>query len=838
MRVVLKTGSVDLNTHEVTLGERSARLSPNEARLLRYLVERPGQTIAQSELLREVFGYAEQVRSRTVITTMQRLRGKIELDPAEPVHLHTVYGVGYRFEPLQAPATLLGRESELQQIRERLALGPLWLLAPGGYGKSTLAKALAAEHGEAALWVSLEQAEGPDGLRAALALALGLEQVQELVGLELALAHRARFFVFDAAEGVAPELAECLEAWGLKGPVLVTSRVPAPGRQAMNLGPLGREAAQALFARRAPPHLELTPLAPLLERLQGIPLALELAAARLSVFSVEELGETLTDLRAILAGGQGRHASMAGVLAWSWQRTPQGMRDVVSGLSVARGGLRLEHAASLVEEDGLGVLQACMRWGWVERAGGRVRVLDPVRDYIAQVADLDAAERRHLRLFLAQARSRREGLLGGSEGSFLQEEWGNLQAAFLAGLARKDPMAAELVFLLAVPMIRRVPTPQALEAFDAAVALAQGEVLAELLLERANLWMGRDSLAAAERDLDRAAALGFADPGQLAYRRGKLFKNLEQYGRAIGELERAIPALHGTRALNAQTELGVCLIRSGRGEEAPPILLEALARARLKGLPGPAFLALGALASLYTEQARHEDAEGSYREALSVCEGIGDRANAAPLHNNLGNLFYYTGRARQAETEWSKTLELSAALGSRRGVALAETNLAQLAILEGQGTLARARLERARAGFQAVGAASGLAFVDLSLGRLLLREGRHAQAERCFERAEPALPASLQWWLAVERVLSWTAQGQLGAAEEVLAKVTSGGDASAQAALGLAQAMLAVAKLQGGDPPPPLRAQVAQAIAQAHGVQEPPILELAAQLQARVDGGA
>ena len=148
MRIPLNNGHVDLNTHEVQVGGQKARLTPNEAQLLGYLVERPGQTIEQAELLREVFQYSEKVRSRTVVTTMQRLRGKLEVDPTQPVHLINVYGVGYRFEPLQAEGALFGREEELEEIHRRLGEGRLWLVAPGGFGKTALARVASERIGE------------------------------------------------------------------------------------------------------------------------------------------------------------------------------------------------------------------------------------------------------------------------------------------------------------------------------------------------------------------------------------------------------------------------------------------------------------------------------------------------------------------------------------------------------------------------------------------------------------------------------------------------------------------------------------------------------------------
>lgn len=836
MRIPLNDGHVDLNTHEVQVGGQQARLTPNEAQLLGYLVERPGQTIEQSELLREVFHYSDKVRSRTVVTTMQRLRGKLELDPTEPVHLINVYGVGYRFEPLKADGALVGRVEELDEIHRRLGEARLWLVAPGGFGKSALARSASERFGESPLWVDLSDAKSEGDLAAAVAKALGLEQL-ESQALGLALEHHApSILVFDAADEVGPVLAGLLAQWDLPAPVLVTSRMPGPQEPCMNVGPLTAQESRRLFERHAPENLSAQAIAPLLDRLNGIPLALELAAARLAVYSPEELDSSVLDLSSILAGGEGRHASMAAVLAWSWAHTPPAMQEALAAFSTARGGLRVAQAAELAGADGLTLLTELLKWGWVHSQDGRVRLLDPVREFVLARADITGATGRHLSLFLGLAQARREGLLSGGEGPFLRAEWGNLQAAFSSGLRQGDAGAAELVLLLAVPMIRRMPTPEALKWFDKAVDVAQGQVLVDLLMERANLWMVRDSLAAAELDLERAEYLGCAKPGLLAYRRAKLHRHREQFDAAIKELRLALLGLTGTRALNAQTELGYCLMRAGRSAEAPPILKEALARARLMDSPGPALLALGTLAALHTEQERFEEAEEAYRAALEICTRIGDNANAAPLHNNLGNLFFYTGRAQGAESEWRTTLEVSLRLGSRRGAALAETNLAQLAILDRSGEQAREGLRRAKEGFEAVGAPSGTAFVLFSLGRLCAREKAWEEAESWFERAMPQLPGSVLWWLAVERSVALAEQDQPIAARRALAESPKPMDRSSGVALLLAGGFCAAAEArEGGDPQGGARRRIEEALAAAVPIAELPIVELAQRLRERLD---
>src|SRR5687768_16182854 len=107
----LRACELDLTRQLVWRDGATVSLTAAEGRLLAYLVANNGRVVPNDELLEQVWGYRRGVRSRTVATTVRRLREKIEANPAEPDHLLTVYGTGYRFEPLEAaePPTLLGR---------------------------------------------------------------------------------------------------------------------------------------------------------------------------------------------------------------------------------------------------------------------------------------------------------------------------------------------------------------------------------------------------------------------------------------------------------------------------------------------------------------------------------------------------------------------------------------------------------------------------------------------------------------------------------------------------------------------------------------------------------
>jgi len=103
-RLWLSDRQVDLVTGDVVrAGETVARLTTKERELLGYLAARTGEDVARGDLLTDVWGYAPTARTRAVDFTVRRLRQKIEAEPSDPEHVQTVHGVGYRFQPTQAP---------------------------------------------------------------------------------------------------------------------------------------------------------------------------------------------------------------------------------------------------------------------------------------------------------------------------------------------------------------------------------------------------------------------------------------------------------------------------------------------------------------------------------------------------------------------------------------------------------------------------------------------------------------------------------------------------------------------------------------------------------------
>ncbi|MCA9570503.1 MAG: winged helix-turn-helix transcriptional regulator, partial [Myxococcales bacterium] len=124
---------VDLGSLSVTDGRATTPLTRTEAALIERLLEAAGGVVSRDSLLADVWGYGPNIKTRTLITTLSRVRAKIEVDPAEPKHLLTERGQGVSLvgaEPVvreraAASVALVGRREALEAVRQGLNAGPV-----------------------------------------------------------------------------------------------------------------------------------------------------------------------------------------------------------------------------------------------------------------------------------------------------------------------------------------------------------------------------------------------------------------------------------------------------------------------------------------------------------------------------------------------------------------------------------------------------------------------------------------------------------------------------------------------------------------------------------------
>ncbi|MFI7126186.1 BTAD domain-containing putative transcriptional regulator [Nonomuraea sp. NPDC050153] len=357
---------------------------------------------------------------------------------------------------LPAPLTdLIGREAELAEVHALLAASRLvTLTGPGGVGKTRLALAAAADGGAGfpdGVW--LTELAGAAEVAAAVAAVLGVrddDAVPLASRLAGALAGKRVLLVLDNCEHLVEQAAELVSALlravpGLR--VLATSQEPlgVTGERVRVVPPLPEPEAVRLFTTRANVRPSET-VTTICRRLDGIPLALELAATRVRALGVRELADRLDDRFRLLSAGMrdapARQRTLRAMIDWSWELLAEPERVVLRRLAVHADGCTLEAAEEVCAEPGVDVLDAVARL--VDRslvvrvAGPRYRLLESVTAYcverLREAGEYDAIRERHARHYTALAE--RADLKGPG-----QREW----------LARLDAESANLRLALAGP---------------------------------------------------------------------------------------------------------------------------------------------------------------------------------------------------------------------------------------------------------------------------------------------------------------------------------------------------------------------------------------------------
>ncbi|HEU5025724.1 MAG TPA: BTAD domain-containing putative transcriptional regulator [Spirillospora sp.] len=437
-------------------------------------------------------------RAAEALVVFERFRGVLaeELGADPGPELREAYLAVLRSAPpervrgnLRVPPTgFVGREDERAWIARRLWDGRLvTLVGPGGAGKTRLATTVAAELAgrfPGGVWLVELAAAGPGEVRRAVASVLG-EGTGRLVE---ALSAEATLIVLDNCEhvvGAAAALADELlgRCPGLR--VLATSRerLGVGGEALCPVPPLDEAESVRLFEERAAAvrpgfRADGALAAAVCRRLDGLPLAIELAAARLRSMPLEQLAARLGDRFRLLSAGDRtalpRHRTLRAVVAWSWDLLDEPDRRFAARLSVFPGTITPESAERVGgRPDALEALDSLADRSLLQAVDGpepRFRMLETIREYARErLADADAARDAHLACFLDLAERAEPRLRGAG------------QLGWIARLAaERDNLAAALDW--------------AVESGDAASAVRLGAALA-------SFWMIQGDHAEAARRL-------------------------------------------------------------------------------------------------------------------------------------------------------------------------------------------------------------------------------------------------------------------------------------------------------------------------------------------------
>jgi len=368
---------------------------------------------------------------------------------------------------LPVPSTpFLGRENELADVagylsREDVRL--LTLTGPGGTGKTRLGLQAAAEASErfpdGVFWVPLAPLRDPELVLESAAQALGAEDgvVEHIVDKQLLLLFDNFEHVIEGAESLAALLAACPNLR-----LMVTSRelLALPGEQAYPVPPLEPQEGTELFLARArasdPAFVVTTSVPELCARLDNLPLALELAAARVRVLSPEQLLQRLSGRLDLLKAGRGvdaRQQTLRATIEWSHDLLTEDEQRLFARLAVFRGGCTLETAEAVCDAD-VDTLQSLADKSLLRRRDDRFWMLETILEFAAERLtkreDEEATRDRHLDHFLALGeRAYAEQAAASTWFPILDAEHDNLRAALDWARLRANEAETRLASALA-----------------------------------------------------------------------------------------------------------------------------------------------------------------------------------------------------------------------------------------------------------------------------------------------------------------------------------------------------------------------------------------------------
>jgi len=629
----------------------------------------------------------------------------------------------------QQLTSFIGREHEIAEVRKLLGQARLvTLLGMGGLGKTRMSMQIAGEvidHFPDGVWlVELAPVADPDLVPQALASVLGVKEdsggslLDALLGY---LADKQVLLILDNCEhlvGACAKLAHDLLQAGPDIAVVATSRerlnvagehtyavptLPVPGNNDVAVEPLLRFGAVNLFvdrARAAQPSFKLSEansaaIASICRTLDGIPLAIELAVARVRAMSVQEVAARLSDRFRLLTSGNRsmlpHHQTLRASIDWSHELLSPEERILLRQISIFAGGWTLA-AAEAVGSDGVaGAHMVIDRLAHLvdkslvifDEPTNRYRLLETVREYarekLQDSGELETTRSRHLAFFL----------------SLLEQAYAQLRG------------------------------PE------------QGEWFAQLDSERENLLAAHRACDHVEHGADFGLDLAFRTKPYWI-RQGLLGQGYRVTHDAVGRAGQPSREKLG-RGLAVLGELCAFM---GRYSEALLHLEASLGIARELGDKEMAVNTLNTLCMASVGSADFARAHDYATEGLAVARELGKKRKIAAMLVSLAQLNRSEGALDAAEPQYAEGLALTRELGDRESVAVVLLNLAMVAIRRESLVQARDALREALAIVVETGSNRlGQSVLDVAAG-LAVTQGEMARAARLFGAVEAEMKAT------------------------------------------------------------------------------------------------
>jgi predicted ATPase/DNA-binding SARP family transcriptional activator len=690
---------------------------------------------------------------------------------------------------LPVPLTsFVGREAQMAEVIHLLQTTRLLTLTgPGGCGKTRLALETATNlldnYPDGVWWVELAALSDAALVPQSVATALG---VREQAGRALTealvdyLRTKQLLLLLDNCEHLVEACAHLVEQWLSECPHL---RILATSREALRVGgettwlvpslslpeaqppstveELMRCEAIRLFIERATtvlPTFRLTaanaPLvAQICRRLDGIPLAIELAAARVKVLAAEQIAARLDDVFHLLTAGRRtallRHQTLRAAMDWSYDLLSDTERVLFRRLSVFAGGWTLEAAEAvcagegLEADDVLDVLSHLVDKSLVvvtQDGETRYRLLETIRQYahekLREAGEAEAVRWQHASFFLSLAKTAAAEAQSAHRRAWLDRleiEHDNLRAALGWSLeSRQAEIALDLAGSLIPFWYFRGYLGEAREWFEAALALSDASPKKDLTRARAKALFGAGSMAFGQGDYVAA--------------RARLEESVA-LGRQLGDEGR--PGL-----ANALTRLGIVMELLGHHRAGRSLFEEGLAIYREVGDRWG--LALGLYSAAMTTFFVHPDSaslRSMFEESLALFHALGDKWGISMVLSGLGHLDARHGEYASARSRLEESLAMLREEGDRWWMAHLLAGLGVVLQAQGDAERAAAVLHESLALNRDLGNRGGIARSLAGLAWVAAAQGQMERAARLFGQVEALGEAAGSVMTAQERPL-------------------------------------------------------------------------------------
>jgi predicted ATPase len=707
--------------------------------------------------------------------------------------------------PLQ-PTPFIGREKELATIADLLCnedVRLVTLFGPGGSGKTRLSLQVAAEmidrFKDGVFFVSLAPISDPALVPSEIAQTLGISEARErslLESLKDYVRDKHLLLVLDNFEQVVVAgllVSQLLQAApGLK--MLVTSRAilhlrgekdfPVPPlqmpdpRHLPSLEQLSQYEAVRLFierARDARPDFEVTnenapAVAEICYRLDGLPLAIELAAARIRILPPQGMLARLQSRLKMLTGGArdlpARQQTLRGAIEWSYDLLDEGEKRLFRRVALFQGGSTLEatdavcnaeHNLGVDVLDGIASLVDKSLVRQEEREGGESRfvMLETIREYatekLEESLEAEAVGGHHARYYLAVAEEAASELRGPRQLEWLdrlEAEHDNLRAALewtlaaipgAGGQARAPDMALRLGAALSSFWTIRGYLTEGRSWLERALDTTSEDTMA-----RASALAGAGYMTYFHGDLLAARTLleesirvfrQMGDRRNIAYPLAMLAVaslGLGEYAGARVSVEEAVDLARrsGDKWMLAGAIFVRSLVATGTGDRqlARNTLEESLALYRQTGDRWSTGLVLQGYAIEALEEGDYASARASFEECLAIYRDLKDRSFIAVIIAGLGHTMHIQSDHAQANAYFEEALSLHRDLGNRYGIASTLMHMAMTPISEGNYDRAATLLEESLSIYRELESKEGVAVILVSLGKVEQFRGNYQRA--------------------------------------------------------------------------------------------------------------